>query len=66
MTDLLNDTSKFTGSVDDIDNTAIQEYHIRFELLGFYKEHLVSKNIDEKIRPLVFRDSLKFTNTTSL
>ena len=51
MGDIINDTSKFTilGSVDKFDKTAIQEQCILHELFGFYKEHLLPKNIYEKI-----------------
>ena len=49
----------FQGRVDEFDKTAIQEQRIQRQLLGFYKDHLVPKNIYEKICPI----GLKKKNT---
>ena len=62
MDDILNDTSKFTR-LDSVDKTAAPEQRIQQQLLGFYKETLIPKNIYERIRPkelgyLVFQNSI--------
>ena len=54
MVEILNDTTKFkiVACVDEFDKTAIQEQRIQSELIGFYNEQLITKNIYEKIHPV--------------
>ena len=52
MVDILKDTTKFNilGIVDEFSKTAIEKQRIK-GLIGFHNDHLLLKNIYEKIRP---------------
>ena len=56
MADILKDISKFKilCGVDGFDKTAREEQQIQHELLKFYNDHLITKMINEIIRPVVY------------
>ena len=49
------DKFKILARVDEFDKTAIEEQQIQHELLEYYKNHLIPKEVYEKIRPVGYQ-----------